>query len=109
MNGLYGACANNFFYFFNTNLAADITGECRELTKTMWKDLENFFHETIWERKDLWKQFEFELDESKHDWYRKTPISVYSDTDSVYTTYGNFFKCCLFLLFLSFFICLSQL
>ena len=93
MNGLYGACANNYFYFFNPNLAADITGECRELTKTMWKDLENFFHETIWERKDLWKQFEFELDESKHDWYRKTPVSVYSDTDSVYTTYGNFFKC----------------
>ena len=83
MNGLYGACANNYFYFFNPNLAADITGECRELTKTMWKDLENFFHETIWERKDLWKQFEFELDESKHDWYRKTPVSVYSDTDSI--------------------------
>ena len=83
MNGLYGACANNFFYFFNTNLAADITGECRELTKTMWKDLENFFHETIWERKDLWKEFDFELDESMHDWYRTTPVSVYSDTDSI--------------------------
>ena len=93
MNGLYGACANNFFYFFNTNLAADITGECRELTKTMWKDLESFFHETMWERKDLWKEFDFELDESMHDWYRTTPVSVYSDTDSVYTTYGNFFKC----------------
>ena len=83
MNGLYGACANNFFYFFNTNLAADITGECRELTKSMWKDLENFFHETIWERKDLWKEFDFELDESMHDWYRTTPVSVYSDTDSI--------------------------
>jgi len=82
MNGLYGACANNYFYFFNPNLAADITGECRELTKSMWKDLENFFHETIWERKDLWQQFDFELDESKHDWYRTTPVSVYSDTDS---------------------------
>lgn len=93
MNGLYGACANAFFYFFNPNLAADITGECRELTKTMWKDLEHFFHEIIWERKDLWKEFDFELDESKHDWYRTTPVSVYSDTDSVYTTYGNFFKC----------------
>ena len=93
MNGLYGACANNFFYFFNPNLAADITGECRELTKTMWKDLEYFFHETIWERKDLWKEFDFELDESKHSWYRTTPVSIYSDTDSVYTTYGNLFKC----------------
>ena len=92
-NGLYGACANQYFYFFNPNLAADITGECRNLTKTMWHNLEEFFHETLWERKDLWEKFDFELDESKHDWYRTTPVSVYSDTDSVYTTYGNLFRC----------------
>lgn len=83
MNGLYGACANQFFYFFNASLAADITGECRQLTKNMWHNLEEWFHEGIWTRKDLWKEFEFELDESKHDWYRKTPVSVYSDTDSI--------------------------
>lgn len=92
-NGLYGCCANRFFYFYNMNLAGDITGECRHLTKTMWHNLEEFFHETIWQRKDLWKNFDFELDESKHDWYRTTPVSVYSDTDSVYTTYGNLFRC----------------
>ena len=93
MNGLYGACANQWFPFFNPNLAADITGECRNLTKTMWHNLEEFFHNTIWERKDLWKQFDFELDESKHKWLISKPISIYSDTDSVYTTYGDFFKC----------------
>ena len=94
-NGLYGCCANRFFYFYNMALAGDITGECRHLTKTMWHNLENFFHETLWERKDLWQRFNFELDESKHDWYRRKPVSVYSDTDSVYTTYGNLFKCML--------------
>lgn len=94
-NGLYGCCANRFFYFYNMALAGDITGECRHLTKTMWHNLENFFHETLWERKDLWQRFNFELDKSKHDWYRTTPVSVYSDTDSVYTTYGNLFKCML--------------
>lgn len=94
-NGLYGCCANRFFYFYNMNLAGDITGECRNLTKSMWHNLEAFFHETLWERKDLWKQFNFELDETKHAWYRTTPVSVYSDTDSVYTTYGNLFKCML--------------
>ena len=93
MNGLYGACANQYFFFFNASLAADITGECRNLTKTMWHNLEEWFHEGIWTRKDLWQQFEFELDESKHEWYKKLPVSVYSDTDSVYTTFGNFFKC----------------
>jgi len=81
-NGLYGCCANRFFYFYNMALAGDITGECRNLTKTMWHNLEYFFHETLWERKDLWQKFNFELDESKHDWYRTQPISVYSDTDS---------------------------
>lgn len=92
-NAAYGASANRFFYFYNINLAADITGECRNLTKTMWNNLENFFHETLWERKDLWEKFNFELDESKHDWYRTQPVSVYSDTDSVYATYGTLFKC----------------
>jgi hypothetical protein len=82
-NGLYGCCANRFFYFYNMALAGDITGECRNLTKTMWNNLEYFFHETLWERKDLWKEFDFELDESMHDWYREQPISIYSDTDSL--------------------------
>ena len=65
------------------NLAGDITGECRNLTKSMWHNLEAFFHETLWERKDLWKKFNFELDETKHDWYRTQPVSIYSDTDSL--------------------------
>ena len=81
-NAAYGASANKHFYFYNVNLAADITGECRLLTKTMWHNIEEFFHETIWERKDLWEKFDFELDESKHDWYRKQVVSCYSDTDS---------------------------
>ena len=81
-NAAYGAAANQYFYFFNINLAGDITGECRELTQTMWKNLEEWFHEGIWERKDLWEKFDFELDESKHDWYRTQAVSIYSDTDS---------------------------
>lgn len=80
-NAAYGASANAAFPFFNVNLAADITGECRELTKFMWNRLEQFFHEDIWERKDLWKQFDFELDESKKDWYSQQVVSCYSDTD----------------------------
>lgn len=91
-NASYGASANPGFFFFNTKVASDITAECRNLTKTMWDKFEWFFKEELWERKDLWKQFDFELDEEKHDWYRNQPVSVYSDTDSVYTTYGNLFK-----------------
>ena len=90
-NAGYGSSANEHFYFFLPKLASDITGECRNLTQTMWNDLETFFHETLWERTDIQEQFGFELDETKHDWYREQPISVYSDTDSVYTTYGSLF------------------
>ena len=90
-NAGYGSSANEHFYFFLPKLASDITGECRNLTQTMWNDLETFFHETLWERTDIQEQFGFELDKTKHDWYREQPISVYSDTDSVYTTYGSLF------------------
>lgn len=81
-NAAYGACANQWFYFYDTRLAADITGECRHLTKTMIDNLENFFHEEIWKRKDLQEKFGFELDENKHDWYRGRHVWIYSDTDS---------------------------
>lgn len=83
-NGAYGASANaKGFYFYNLAVAGDITGECRALTKYFWTHLEEFFHETIWERKDLWKQFGFELDENKRELCRSLPVSCYSDTDSV--------------------------
>lgn len=81
-NAGYGSCANEHFYFFLPKLASDITGECRNLTQTMWHNLEEFFHETLWERKDIQEQFGFELDETKHDWYREQNVSEYSDTDS---------------------------
>ena len=91
-NAAYGASANHHFYFYNVQLAGDITGECRNLTKTMNANFIKWFHEDIWERKDLWKKFDFELDESKHDWYRKQDVWIYSDTDSSYITYGTFFQ-----------------
>ena len=91
-NAAYGASANHGFYFYNVKLAGDITGECRHLTKTMNDNLIEWFHEGIWERKNLWEKFDFALDESKHDWYRKQDVWIYSDTDSSYVTYGSFFK-----------------
>lgn len=81
-NAAYGACASPYFFFFNPWLAGDITGECRELTQTMWKNLNEFFRETIWERKDLWEKFGFELDESKREWAKTIDWAIYSDTDS---------------------------
>lgn len=91
-NAAYGSCGNEHFYFYNPDIAASITSECRVLTKYMWDIIPQFLKEDIWDRKDLWKLCDFELDESKHDWLRQQKISVQSDTDSTYVTYEPFFK-----------------
>ena len=92
-NAAYGASANEFFYFYNVNVASDITAECRKLTQFMWERIPEFLHEDIWERKDLWELCDFKLDESKHNWMREQIISHQSDTDSTYVTYDPLFKC----------------
>lgn len=92
-NAGYGACANEYFYFFNPNLAADITAECRRLTKTFWYGWPEYFHETVWKDKDLQKKYNFEFDESKHDWYRQQNVVIYCDTDSCYVSLGSLFSC----------------
>lgn len=83
-NSLYGASANKWFYFYNLALAGDITAECRQLTKTMWNKLEDFFHNEIWNRKDLWEKFNFELDPNKRKTLTDSYTSIYSDTDSCF-------------------------
>ena len=85
-NSLYGASANKWFYFYNLALAGDITAECRQLTKTMWNKLDDFIQNDIWERKDLWERFNFELDEKRRKYLTDSLLnscSVYSDTDSL--------------------------
>lgn len=92
-NAGYGSSANEHFYFYDVAVAADITGECRALTKYMWEVIPKFLKEDIWERKDIWELCDFALDESKHDWLRQQIISHQSDTDSTYVTYEPFFEC----------------
>lgn len=92
-NAAYGACGNEHFYWYHPDLAADITAECRQLTKHMWTMIPKFLHEDIWNRKDLWELCDFKLDESKKEWYQTQIISHQSDTDSTYATYEGFFEC----------------
>lgn len=92
-NAAYGASANAGYYFYNVNLASDITAECRALTKFFWNYLEEFLKEHIWNRKDIWEMCDFALDESKHDWIREQTITHQADTDSVYMSYEPLFEC----------------
>lgn len=92
-NASYGASGNEHFYWYRPELASAITGEAREAEATQWKEFPNFMKETIWERKDLWEQFDFVLDESMHQWIREQKICVQGDTDSTYGSWAPLFKC----------------
>lgn len=81
-NSLYGASANKWFYFYNLALAGDITAECRQLTKTMWNRLEDFFQNEIWDREDLFEKFNFKLDKKQQKYLSDSLASSYADTDS---------------------------
>ena len=82
-NSLYGASANKWFYFYNLALAGDITAECRQLTKTMWNRLEDFFQNEIWDREDLFEKFNFKLDKKQQKYLSDSLASSYADTDSL--------------------------
>lgn len=92
-NASYGASGNEHFYWYRPQLAAAITGEARRAEMMQWKTMTVFMHETIWERKDLWKKFDFELDENLHDWMRSVTVQRTADTDSCYTSWAPLFRC----------------
>lgn len=92
-NASYGASGNEHFYWYRPELASAITGEAREAESTQWKTMTWFMREGIWNRKDLWEKFDFELDESRHDWMRSRIVQRTADTDSAYTSWAPFFHC----------------
>lgn len=92
-NSGYGASGNEHFYWYRPELASAITGEAREATMIQWNTFPKFMKEDIWERKDLWEKFNFELDESKKPWMYTQPIQKQGDTDSAYSSWAPLFRC----------------
>ena len=92
-NSMYGGSSHIAFYWFNINLARDITGEARNLTKLMESHLPGFWDENWPILTDLHKKIGVEVDvdkahrliaEGKH-----MMVRVYGDTDSLYMSYTH--------------------
>lgn len=92
-NAAYGSSGNEHFYWYRPELASAITGEARQMTFLQWRNFPKFMKEDIWNRKDLWKKFDFELDENKHHIMDDACINAQSDTDSAYVSWQPLFDC----------------
>lgn len=92
-NSMYGGSSHKAFYWFNLNLARDITGEARNLTKTMEAHLPKFWDENWVSMTDWHKKWGYEVDANKVQQLlnegKHMITVVYGDTDSLYISYAN--------------------
>ena len=101
-NSMYGGSSHISFYWYNMDLANDITGEARNLTLMMEKHLSSFWKENWTKMTDWHKKWGIEVDpekakkllgcnetviESKTGVHEKGDLLVYGDTDSLYSSY----------------------
>ena len=101
-NSMYGGSSHISFYWYNMDLANDITGEARNLTLMMEKHLSSFWKENWVNMTDWHKKWGIEVDAekakkllgcnetvigSKTGVHEKGDLLVYGDTDSLYSSY----------------------
>ena len=101
-NSMYGGSSHISFYWYNMDLANDITGEARNLTLMMEKHLSSFWKENWVNMTDWHKKWGIEVDPekakkllgcnetvigSKTGVHEKGDLLVYGDTDSLYSSY----------------------
>lgn len=110
MNSIYGGASNINFYWYNMNLANDITGEARDLIHRMEHHIPDWFRNNWTGAKWLHEKLGVEVDEAEAkkiletayfvpesvdpDTYNKTSfvLPVYGDTDSLYLCYDSLIK-----------------
>lgn len=84
-NSMYGGSSHKAFFWFNMDLANDITGEARNLIHMMEDFVQNFLYKNKDKVSDLLKV--------KLKDFSVTPCkSIYSDTDSGYFVYDGFLR-----------------
>lgn len=91
-NSMYGGSSHVSFYWFNMNLANDITGESRNLTLMMEDHLDNYFKDNWGSMTEWHKKWNISL---KEDWYKylnNNHLVKYSDTDSLYIEYNSLLR-----------------
>lgn len=110
MNSMYGGSSHVSFYWFNMNLANDITGESRNLIHKMEHHIPEWFANYWVKATDLHKQLGIEVDEQQamkvldevepisaekdpDAFHGKSFVTVvYGDTDSLYLSYNQLIK-----------------
>ena len=110
MNAMYGSASNVSFYWYNMNLANDITGEARNLTHMMEHHIPDHIAKVWPDLTDVHKQLGITVNKEKcksileHAYYvseKEDPdaynhpsfvLPVYGDTDSLYISYNELIK-----------------
>jgi len=110
MNSIYGGASHVNFYWYNMNLANDITGEARNLTHLMEHHIPDYVKKHWTTMFDLHKQLGIVVDqklatqllatakytsnEEDPDTYNEPSyiLPVYGDTDSLYMSYSVLLK-----------------
>jgi len=92
-NSMYGGSSHIAFYWFNINVARDITGEARNLIHLMEKHLPEHWDKEWLNMKEWHQKWGFTINEQKArqilasgDHFIKV---VYGDTDSLYISYAK--------------------
>ena len=102
MNSVYGGTSHKSFYWFNINLANDITGESRNLTHMMEDHLGEYW-KTAWQTEPKLAEIRKKLgitikpDSEINRIIEESPCKslctiVYGDTDSLYISYAPLLK-----------------
>lgn len=97
MNSMYGGSSHVAFYWFNNNLANDITGESRNLIHKMEHHIPEFWRNNWLKMKDLHNELGIEIDEEQaHKALVESPLiteqmdpDAYHDHSYVYVAYGD--------------------
>ena len=97
MNSMYGGCSHVAFYWYNMDLANDITGESRNLIHMMEHHIPDWFRNNWVQAKDLHKQLGIEVDEEQaQKALEQSPLvteaedkDAYHQRSFVYAAYGD--------------------
>jgi DNA polymerase elongation subunit (family B) len=91
-NSMYGGCSHVAFYFYNMNLANDITGEARNVIHLMEHHIPQYFEDHWFDMKAEHKRWGIEVNQLLRGKVRDLCIPIYGDTDSIYSSYQNLLR-----------------
>jgi len=87
LNSMYGAFGNNYFHFFNIDLAEAITLQCQDAILYTEVAINKYFNDFWHKDKELHKLLDIEVTDSIKD-----AVVIYIDTDSCYVSFEEVYQ-----------------